>query len=86
MDDEDFGDNSGEGTSGDGEPHTTAHPSSNHPAYFRISFTVAEPYVEEFTNRHSFQYRDFTEDLVRDIEALYKDVPGTQSATVIKIE
>lgn len=83
-DDEDNLITSGEGSS-DGKivpPFTGVH----HPVYYRISFTVTEPYEAAFSDRNSFRYRDFSDDLIREIDSLYQSTPGTQSATVIKIE
>ncbi|XP_064212839.1 basement membrane-specific heparan sulfate proteoglycan core protein [Tribolium castaneum] len=84
YDDEDNLITSGEGsTDGTSVPHI---PVPHHPVYYRISFTVSEPYVDAFSDRNSFRYRDFSEDLIREIDRLYQSIPGTQSATVIKIE
>ncbi|XP_044266425.1 basement membrane-specific heparan sulfate proteoglycan core protein isoform X19 [Tribolium madens] len=84
YDDEDNLITSGEGsTDGSSVPHI---PVSHHPVYYRISFTASEPYVDSFSDRNSFKYRDFSEDLIREIDSLYQNIPGTQSATVIKIE
>jgi hypothetical protein len=84
YDDEDNLITSGEGSSDGSIPLPI--PEALHPIYCRISFTVSEPYVETFADRNSFKYRDVSEELVREIDKLYLDTPGTQFATVIKIE
>lgn len=82
-DDEDDIVSSGEGSS----DRPVTHPSEpTHPVYYRIIFTIEEPYVEDFKDRNSYKYRDVSEELIRAIDNLYDPLPGTQSATVISIE
>ncbi|KAJ3655733.1 hypothetical protein Zmor_014851 [Zophobas morio] len=57
-----------------------------HPVYYRVSFTVSEPYLPDFADRNSFRYKDFSDELVKEIDNLYAETPGIQTATVIKIE
>ncbi|XP_071451839.1 uncharacterized protein [Hetaerina americana] len=97
ADDEDFADGSGDGfPEGSAMPEKpskvslteTTIPTSSlgGPQYYRILINVNEPFRDELKDRNSDLYKLIAENITRAVDELYKNTPGRQSSTVIKIE
>ncbi|CAG2058739.1 unnamed protein product, partial [Timema podura] len=56
------------------------------PHYYRITFSINEPYQEEFEDRNSDLFQHVAKNLTQAVDALYDSVEGRQSSTLIKIE
>nr|CAD7404401.1 unnamed protein product [Timema poppensis] len=56
------------------------------PHYYRITFSINEPYQEEFEDRNSDLFQQIARNLTQAVDALYDSVEGRQSSTLIKIE
>nr|CAD7455351.1 unnamed protein product [Timema tahoe] len=56
------------------------------PHYYRITFSINEPYQEEFEDRNSDLFQQVAKNLTQAVDALYDSVEGRQSSTLIKIE
>jgi hypothetical protein len=54
--------------------------------FFRITFTILEPFRAEYNDRNSEAFRQLSQDLSQAVNELYENVPGRQSATVIHIQ
>ena len=54
--------------------------------FFRATFIIVQPYIPEYDDRNSKEFRQISEELSRAVTDLYSSVPGTQSATVIQIK
>ncbi|KAL4717428.1 hypothetical protein ACJJTC_000577 [Scirpophaga incertulas] len=52
----------------------------------RVTFVVMEPYQTEFSNRDSEHFRNFSQTLAEAVNALYEDLPGTQRASLVRIQ
>jgi len=54
--------------------------------FFRITFTILEPFQDQYYNRNSGAFQQLSQDLSQAVNELYESVPGRQSATVIQIQ
>jgi len=54
--------------------------------FYRITFTILEPFRDEYYNRNSEAFRQLSQDLSQAVNELYESVAGRQSATVIQIQ
>jgi hypothetical protein len=54
--------------------------------FYRITFTILEPFRAEYYDRNSEAFRQLSQDLSQAVNELYEDVPGRQSATVIQVQ
>ncbi|XP_076237453.1 uncharacterized protein LOC143181108 [Calliopsis andreniformis] len=88
SDDEDLaGSGEVEGSAGDGGPH---HPGSTtaQRKYYRITLTVGEPYIREYADRNSREYKELSGNLTQALEELYtRHLPAEDHAyaNVVKI-
>lgn len=57
-----------------------------HPVFYRITFALREPFIEQFSDRESSEAIRLRRSINEAIDKLYESFPGTQSANVIKIE
>nr|QBP17600.1 heparan sulfate proteoglycan [Recilia dorsalis] len=54
--------------------------------YHRVTITVHEPYRDEFTNRDSADFKEFSESFAQAVDYLLARAEGTQRSVVINIE
>jgi hypothetical protein len=54
--------------------------------FYRITFTILEPFRAEYYDRNSEPFRQLSQDLAQAVNELYENVSGRQSATVIQIQ
>lgn len=54
--------------------------------FYRVTFTLSEPFEEDYNNRSSQKFKDVSTGITEAIDDLYQDLPGIQSASLIKIE
>lgn len=54
--------------------------------FYRVWFTLREPFDEVYNNRSSQKFKDVSAGITEAIDELYQDLPGVQSASLIKIE
>jgi hypothetical protein len=54
--------------------------------FYRITFTILEPFRGEYYDRKSEAFQQLSEDLSHAVNELYESVTGRQSATVIQIQ
>lgn len=76
------------GTQGKSSVHTScvAFNSSLYLVFYRVTFTLSEPFEEDYNNRSSQKFKDVSSGITEAIDDLYQELPGTQSASLIKIE
>jgi hypothetical protein len=53
--------------------------------FYRITFTILEPFRNDYYDRNSEAFQQLSQDLSQAVNELYKGVEGLQSATVIQI-
>jgi hypothetical protein len=54
--------------------------------FYRITFTILEPFRAEYYDRNSEAFQQLSQDLSQAVNELYEDVAGRQSCTVIQIQ
>jgi hypothetical protein len=54
--------------------------------FYRITFTILEPFRAEYYDRNSEAFRQLSQDLSQAVNEMYENVSGRQSATVIQIQ
>lgn len=54
--------------------------------FYRVTFTLNEPFENDYNNRSSQKFKDVSAGITEAIDDLFQDLPGIQSASLIKIE
>lgn len=54
--------------------------------FYRVTFILREPFEEDYNNRTTQKFKDISAGITEAIDNLYQDLPGVQSASLIKIE
>ncbi|CAG4984191.1 unnamed protein product [Parnassius apollo] len=52
----------------------------------RVTFVVMEPYLDQYSNRDSEQFQNISRGLADAVNALFEELPGTQKASLIRIQ
>lgn len=52
----------------------------------RVTFVVMEPYREEYVNRDSIQFQNLSKSLADEVNKLFESLPGTQKASLVRIQ
>ncbi|PSN57168.1 hypothetical protein C0J52_31472 [Blattella germanica] len=92
-DDEDYFNEPASG-SGHGHERTPSPPirtpgppvDGTQPRFYRTTITILEPFIPEYLDRNSQKFQQISQELSQAVQDLYKNVPGSQSATVIQIQ
>ncbi|XP_045489882.1 basement membrane-specific heparan sulfate proteoglycan core protein isoform X8 [Pieris rapae] len=52
----------------------------------RVTFVVREPYQTNYSNRDSLEFQNFSKSLAEAVNAVFRDLPGTHRASLIRIQ
>lgn len=52
----------------------------------RVSFVVMEPFLDDYSNRDSELFKTFSYNLANAVNALFDAEPGTQKASLVRIQ
>ncbi|KAI5637004.1 low-density lipoprotein receptor domain class A domain-containing protein [Phthorimaea operculella] len=52
----------------------------------RVTFVVHQPYQAEYNKRDSYEFKSFSKSLADAVNQLYEKLPGTQRATLVRIQ
>ena len=54
--------------------------------FYRGTVVIVEPWQKQYEDRKSQEFRDLANALADDINRLYEEVPGKQSASIISVQ
>lgn len=52
----------------------------------RVTFVVMEPYREKYSNRDSVEFQNLSQSLADSVNLLFESLPGTQKASLVRIQ
>ncbi|XP_052746482.1 basement membrane-specific heparan sulfate proteoglycan core protein isoform X2 [Bicyclus anynana] len=52
----------------------------------RVTFVVMEPYLDDYSNRDSPQFQNFSKSLAESVNSVFHELPGTHRASLVRIQ